>query len=400
MKIRRISLFIVWLCSLIAISVYGGAISYGIFFCVSALPVISLVYLVCVYSRFRIYQEIESRNIVCRQPMPYYFVLQNNEKYAFAGISAVMFSSLSYVEEMPEDVEYELLPGDRYTFRTRLVCKYRGEYEVGVKEVMITDFFRIFRLHYRLPSTIKALVYPRIIQKEELRTIQDISLYLCRESQRTQTEADVTVRDYLPGDALKYVHWKASAKEQKLKVRNRVGEEQQGILLFYDTKRYYDKPKDYLPLENQILELTLSLGYFFASRNVAFTVMHGSGVSQSNPKSSLQSSVSHRSVAGISDFEAFYQEIAKVGFDERIESREMFIRLAEQGVMSCGSTAIVVLHEIDQMMVNAAGELAAVGMLLVLYVVTDENIEQYVRQGSSRLRIIAVSTNTALEECL
>ena len=216
MKIRRISLVIIWLCSLIAISVYGGAISYGIFFCVSLLPVISLVYLLCVYSRFRIYQEIESRNIVCRQPMPYYFVLQNSERYAFAGISARLFGSLSYVEEMPEDVEYELLPGDRYTFRTRLVCKYRGEYEVGVKEIIITDFFHIFRMHYRLPSTIKALVYPRIIQKEELKTIQDISLHLCRESQRTQTEADVTVRDYQPGDALKYIQWKASAREQFL----------------------------------------------------------------------------------------------------------------------------------------------------------------------------------------
>lgn len=397
MRAHRLLLFLVWLCSLLAISVYGGAVSYGIFFFVSLLPVVSFVYLLCVYSRFRIYQEIESRNIVCRQPMPYYFVLQNSEQYAFAGISARLFGSLSYVEEMPEDVEYELLPGDRYTFRTRLVCKYRGEYEVGVKEIIITDFFRIFRLRYRLPSTIKALVYPRIIQKEELKTIQDISLYLCRESRRNQTEADVTVRDYLPGDALKYIQWKASAREQKLKIRNRVGEEQQGIVLFYDTKRYYAKPEDYLPLENQILELTLALGYFFAGRNAGFTVLHSAGTQQG---SGLQSKLCQRSVTGIRDYEAFYQETAKVCFDERIESRELFVQLAMQGNMGESSVVIAILHEIDQMLINVAEELASAGMLLILYVVTDENIEQYVRQGSSRLRIIAVSVNAALEEWL
>ena len=274
MKGRKIGLLILWILSLIAISFYGGAISYGFFFCVTLLPVISLIYLICVYARFRIYQEIESRTIVCRQPMPYFFTLQNGEQFVFAGISAKLFSSLSYVEKMPDAVEYELLPGEKYTFRTKLVCKYRGEYEVGVKEIVITDFFRIFRLPYRLPSTIKALVYPRMLQLEELKTLSDINTYLCRENPWMCTEADVTVRDYVQGDSLKYIHWKATAREQKLKTRNRVGEEQQGICLFFDTRRYSKKPLEYLPLENLILELVLTLGYFYARKNVTFTALY------------------------------------------------------------------------------------------------------------------------------
>lgn len=392
MKRRKIALFLLWILSLAAISCYGGAISYGLFFSVSLLPVISFVYLLSVFARFRIYQEIESRNIVCGQPVSYYFVLQNGGKHAFAGVSVRLFSGFSYVEEIPDDVEYELLPGEQHSFHTKLVCRYRGEYEVGVKEVVLTDFFRIFRLHYRLPSTIKALVYPRTIHKEALQSIEDISTFLCRESRRLQTEADVTVRDYVAGDALKYIHWKATAREQKLKTRNRVGEEQQGITVFYDTKRYSKKPECYLPLENQILELVLALGYFFAERNAAFTVWHS--------KRSLQNHVHRRCVSGIGDFEAFYQEAAQTVFDEGENSRQLFEQLAEQGSLWDSSAVIAVFHEISQSTIRAAEQLAAGGAPVILYVVTDDDIKEYVRQGNSRLQIIAVSTSVMLEEWL
>ena len=388
MKQRRIVLFLLWILSLVAISFYGGAVSYGFFFGITLLPVISFLYLLLVYAHFLIYQEIESRNIICRQPMPYYFVLQNGVWYAFAGISARLFSGLSYVEEMPDDAEYELLPGDRYTFRTRLVCKYRGEYEVGVKEVIITDFFRIFRFRYKIPGTIKALVYPRIIKKDELHSLSDITAYLCRENPWMQSETDVTVRDYVPGDALKQIHWKATAREQTLKTRNQIGEEQQGIVLFFDTKRYSKRQEEYLPLENHILELVLAVGYFFAKRNVSFSVLYH------------QNGLRHRTVEGTGSYESFYQETAQIIFDERENCGAVFKQLATWGNLQEGRAVILVLHEINDEIMQVAEWLAQTGQMVVLYIVTDENVEKYVKQGSGRLKIIAVPLSTELEEWL
>ena len=109
MKYRRIIFFLLWLLSLVAISFYGGAISYGLFFGLTIIPFLSFIYIFFVYRQFEIYQEIESRTIVCKQPMPYYFVLENSTYYAFAGVSTRLFSKLSYVMEMPDDEEYELV---------------------------------------------------------------------------------------------------------------------------------------------------------------------------------------------------------------------------------------------------------------------------------------------------
>ncbi len=388
MKWRRYGFCVLWILSLVAISCYGGAISYGFFFGVTLIPVVSLVYLIIVYFRFRIYQEIESRTIVCKQPMPYYFVLQNSEYYAFASISVRLFSGLSYVLEIPDDEEHELLPGDRYTCRTKLVCKYRGEYEVGVREVVVTDFFRLFRFHYEIPSTIKAIVYPRIIHKKELISIQDMTVFQCRENRHGETEPDVVVRDYIIGDAIKQIHWKATAREQKLKTRNRIGEEKQGITFLYDTKRYSKDMQEYLPLENQILEAVLALGIFFVERNVPFTVFHGAGGLRQNRVESFH------------QYEAFYQETARIVFDEEENVTEALGQLIEQGVLLESRALIMMVHEADDRLMGMLQMLSAGGVSILLYVVTDEDVEQYIRQGNSRLKVIALPIETDLEAIL
>lgn len=91
-----------------------------------------------------------------------------------------------------------------------------------------------------------------------------------KESVYNQNQPDIPVRDYLLGDSLKQVHWKASAKEQKLKTRTRTGEEKPGMILIFDTQRYDKQALQYLPLENQILETVLALSYFFARKNIPF----------------------------------------------------------------------------------------------------------------------------------
>mgnify|MGYP006334952541 FL=1 len=98
---RRWILFGVWILSLVGISFYGGAVSYGFFFGVTLIPLISLAYLLSVYIFFRIYQKVESRDMVCGQPAPYFFILQNDSVIPFSGVSVKLFSSFSFVENTP-----------------------------------------------------------------------------------------------------------------------------------------------------------------------------------------------------------------------------------------------------------------------------------------------------------
>jgi len=55
------------------------------------------------------------------------------------------------------------------------------------------------------------------------------------------------------------------------------------------------------------------------------------------------------------------------------------------------------LHELTPEIMQMTEELAETGMLLVLYVVTDEDMTEYLRQSNERRKIVLVPTEADLE---
>ena len=382
---RRWILLGVWILSLVGISFYGGAVSYGIFFGVTLIPLISLAYLLAVYIFFRIYQKVESRDMVCGQPAPYFFILQNDSVIPFSSVSVKLFSSFSFVEKMPENTEYELLCGDKYTFETKLTCKYRGEYEVGVKEIIVTDYFRLFRLRYHVPNTIRAIVKPKITRVSKLISIGEMISVLQTQSMHAGSEPDVTVRDYVPGDAIKNISWKTSARENKLKVRNRIAEEKQGIVLFGDTKRYSGQIEEYLPLENKMLEIMVALGIYLAEQSMPFTAYYGQG-----------KTVSKR-VNGVREFNEYYENVSRIIYSDAEDVAGVMHELMAKGAFSNCKVAFGIIHEMNQDIMEMTEQLSQSGILVVLYVVTEEKYEEYIKLNNERRNIITVPVDAQLE---
>ena len=87
-------------------------------------------------------------------------------------------------------------------------------------------------------------------------------------------------------------------------------------------------------------------------------------------------------------------------FDEREDGGRMLIQLAEDGSLWESGAVFAVLQKMDDHVMNAAEALAESGSIVVIYVITDENMEQYVRRTSSRLKIIPVSVDSQPEEWL
>ncbi len=388
MRKRKWIWLFLWILSLIGISLYGGAVSYGFFWGLLALPFVSFVYLLYVYLRFRIYQEIESRQVICGQPMPYYFVLRNEDRLGFAGIQVRMFPDFSYVENMAEEVEYELLPQDEVLYRSRIICKYRGEYEVGVKEVILTDFMGIFSFRYRAPGTIRAIVKPRIVKINDLVALSDVIVELERESYFSQNEPGVEVRGYISGDSLKKIHWKNVARSGKLCVRKDIGTEKQGIVLAFDTCRYSRKPKCYLPLESKMLECLLALALFWAEKNTPLRVCYG------------QNGIQKTDIAGIRAFEEFYMRTADMTFREQENPNTLLEQLLLEGDLSEAKVLLCVLHEWNGEMMRLAESVVASGTRVIAYIVTDEDMSDYVKYNTERRRVVPVSVAGDLEGVL
>lgn len=391
MRVRRCILAVCLLLSLIVMSIYGGTISYGIFFGLVLIPVVSFLYILSVWVCHRIYQEIGSRNIVCGQSVPYYFVLKNESGFAFASIRISFFSDFSYMEELPEEVEYELLPGEQYKYETSFVCRYRGEYEVGIKEIIITDFWGLFRVKFSVQESKKVIAAPKLVRLDELKSIPDISSMIQRDNLHS-TELDAVTRDYAMGDNLKQVNWKATARMHKLMTRRPIGEEKRGAALIFDTKRYSGERGIYLPIENKILEIVLALALFMSKSNIPVFYYYRQIGSEIGMK--------HGRLNGVGDIENFYGQIKEVDFDQSTDMCADLSGILRDGWMMEMAFVFLVLHEVNQDILEMTYQTAENDMIVICYVVTDENVEEFCASSDMNRRIIAITPEQELEEVL
>ena len=105
MRIRRIILILLWILSLVGISFYGGPVSYGFFAAVTFTPAVSLFYTLFVLFRFKIYQELSTKNVSAGTVSGFYITLQNEDFFTHSGVKVNFFSPFSSINGMDENTE-------------------------------------------------------------------------------------------------------------------------------------------------------------------------------------------------------------------------------------------------------------------------------------------------------
>ena len=117
---------------------------------------------------------------------------------------------------LPDTVGYEL------------TLTNRGEWTVGPARLVVTDTLGLFRTTIRTAATATLLVYPEV---RDLRDHEAVAGFF-EQTNVSDRQAFDTIREYAPGDPLRDVHWKSSAKrgDGDLVVKEFVGETARGTI--------------------------------------------------------------------------------------------------------------------------------------------------------------------------
>ena len=387
MKRNRIILLILWILSLIGISFYGGQISYGLFMLFSLIPIISLLYILCVYLLFKIYQNIDARDIVCNNTATFYFTLQNESLISFSGVRVLFYSTFSTISGLDDKTEYELRPKIGIKKQTNIVCKYRGEYEVGIKKVVIQDFFRLFSFTYKNREPCRVTVRPNIVHLTELKHA-DIALSAVRDSKVNQSEPDVISREYVAGDDVRMMNWKVSANIGKFMVRERIGEQQQGVGIIMDSHRVSNRIEEYLPLENKILEAVIALNLFFSQRGIPVSTYYEGA------------SFEEYAVDKNKGFEEFYERMASFAFDESHTNEMLCQNILESRTVFMKKAVFMVVYKWDDTLANTAMEIGKNNIPIVVYIISNNTNDDVSSQLMTRTSMVRISTDSDLTEVM
>lgn len=114
-----------------------------------------------------------------------------------------------------------LTSNQRKSWRVRTVCRQRGVYKLGPVVMVTGDPFGLFRFWRRKQQVREVLVYPPLL---DLGAFGLPSTELSGGSQVRSRSFNLTpnavgLREYLPGDPYNRIHWPASARQQRLMVK-------------------------------------------------------------------------------------------------------------------------------------------------------------------------------------
>ena len=385
MRRSRLILLALWLLSLAGISVSGGEITYGLFFLLTLIPVLALLYIFLVIRLFKIYQNVEEKSLVAHHPAVFSFILQNESPVFFSGVRVLFYSSFSAITGLDDQIEYELHPHSGIRRNTDIICQYRGEYDIGIRTIEVTDFFRLFTIAYRNPNPKQVLVKPDIIRLRQLKS-SDIPLSSMKDSRVRPNEPDLLLREYVSGDDPRLINWKASTRSDQLLVRQRIGEQETGIGILMEPRRFSKAPREYLELENKLLETVIALNlYFFENDIPSETWIYGKEFESWH-------------VTGEGGFDALYERLSAYRFEPAGSCELLFEKALRSTGIFDKNMIILVIHEWNSSALEFARRLNRSQVAVHVCIVgEDKNIKE---SGLPHTKLIRIPSDADLSEVL
>lgn len=201
------------------------------------LPVISLCMLWRKWDTFGIKVVLPKVEIGKDHTVP--FSIQVSNQSAFLGFSAVMVYQVKnlftgYVDTVRERIW--IAPGNSEVVGKNMLSHHMGRVEVAITEFCVNGWLGICSFRDLRQRSAWVIVGPKkaeVLDEELTSVVEGFPDENETKKRGTDINPDYEIREYIPGDDLKNIHWKLTAKTGKTMVRERLatGREQINVLL-------------------------------------------------------------------------------------------------------------------------------------------------------------------------
>lgn len=145
----------------------------------------------------------------------------------FLYVAGYMLTEMKIRNEMFDTVEHRKflmsISGHRNHFEIPMETDLCGETYIECQDVCVFDLFKLFRVNGKKPRTIRTVVYPESVDiqlemnKNMTGAPQDEGMIQNRKGNNPSEIFDI--REYVPGDDIRSIHWKLSSKTDTLILR-------------------------------------------------------------------------------------------------------------------------------------------------------------------------------------
>lgn len=168
-----------------------------------------------------------------------------------------------------------LLPGESKTLSMTARFDHIGCYKVGVQSLTVYDLFGLFKCEVAAEGVKEVRVEPRLVPLDQLalrhRRITDNAN--CEQSVIADGLDYVGMRNYVLGDSMKVIHWKASARYEELMTRLYERQVDSNVCIVLDSDTRWSQGERMMCLYDAVVETVLSIASHASDCGIECTVV-------------------------------------------------------------------------------------------------------------------------------
>ena len=329
MRKSRITFIFLFVLSIIFLYNFGGFVSFFFFNTLVALLIVSLVYTIFVFVRIKFLQEIDKRVIVKGENVRLVVKISNEDILVYPYVFATFFSSHSSFIGKNSSQSLSISPKSGKEFIFDMECILRGEYDVGLSEIYIEDFLGLIKLKYKIPEPKKIIVYPKIEHLPNFSILSSGST----DSQSAENGLQYNmnnikdIREYIDGDSFRKIHWKLTARNDRLMIKNYEGTTEANVNILLDLRKNVYSDDENIIIEDKLIEAAIAVLYFYLSKGVSVNYVY------------FNEKLDVFKASNMMEFEQIYKTLSCVNFDQQVPMADI-LRLHSE---SCSNSSDMIV---------------------------------------------------------
>ena len=283
--------------------VYGERVLYLSLGVLVAMPAVSLGLSAAMLFGLRISQNVPL-TVVKNQQGTLSVRIHNMTPMMFGNVEFEFWcDDIAIQLEIEPFTVFQIVPFKVTLVEIPFTVHYRGQFSAGLRSMKTTDMLGLFTLRRKYGENVTIVSLPLVHDIDQFKLAMNL---LTQANSRFEIKDEdystiADVRPYLPTDSIKRVHWKLTAKRNEWMVKVFQANALNRVVIIADSMRLPIPLKEAYEMEDNIVEMMLSIAKFCLNKGMPIHCMATNG--------------SHMKGRSPSEFESLYKSTATLVFE-------------------------------------------------------------------------------------
>jgi uncharacterized protein (DUF58 family) len=322
--------------SVVFASFFGGLLPFVMLYGIILLIPSSVLCILLNYKFLSVYQELDSHRVVKGDRHDLMISFDNTGFLPVHGMELILHSDRCDFYGLNDRERVDVKARSGIKLMAKAVCIYGGAYDIGLKAIGLTDPFGIITAEINVSYNFRAIVSPKItdIANAYMDIENTANSFGSKSDVRTEEIPGNDMRDYSPGDPLRSINWKVSARlgRHMVRVPDKMDTRRITLILEASDMPLREQDTDFLKRRDSFLEFAVSAAWYFTGRGLPVNIIYPSG------------KITDKLVGSYESFQEFYSDVSGGMTYRSDDERDRMHKLVQErrtGLNGDGTSVII-----------------------------------------------------------